>query len=97
MTDLAEEGVDALVGQRAEHRCRGDAGSRALRVHVQPDDRGRRDPGEGVHLRLEGAQLGEDLGGGLVIGEHRTVDHHELPPADRGGDLLERRELEHPE
>jgi hypothetical protein len=89
-----EERVDRLVRQLAQHGSRRDSGGGAFRVHVQAHQRRRRHPGERVDLRRQRAKLGEQRLGRGVVAQHRAVDHDELATADRGRDLLERRQLQ---
>ena len=73
-----EEGLDAGLRERAEHRESETNGRRALGVHVQPHQRLGRHPGERVDLGREGAQAGAASPAPVVVGaEHRAVDDHQ--------------------
>ena len=62
---------------------------------MQLGQRPRRDGREGVDLRLEGEQRGEELAARCLVSLVRGLDDHDLAPAENLRDVRDRRELEH--
>ena len=90
------EGVDRLTGHDVEQRSVADARHRLRRVHVQLQQVGRRDRGEGVHRRAERAQRREQLRRRGLVAQVGHLHDHEGLPAQGRRDVLEGRARRNP-
>jgi len=88
------QGSDRLSGQVVEQHPVGGARHRFGRVIVQGRQSWWRDHRERVHLRLELAERREMLGAAGPITEPGRLHHDERAPAQRLGDLLQRRHVQ---